>query len=505
MGVPGYFATARRMCPTAVISPSSISAITVAFDELYIDFNCLVHCCAGRASMLGDASDVAVLDETARVLRVLVSEVSPTRRVIVCADGVPPDSKMAQQRNRRFLACKRGDAGSGADFDRNKITPGTAFARLLNDRMRAEAVSLAAETRLEVVYSGTDEPGEGEQKIMRDLRAAGRECALRRCVYGLDADLVLLCCCATAQGYPAPWLCREEDSVESTGIPTFVDSLRLARAMAGGAAAATLWNHVVCSFLVGNDFLPPLSCLNMGKDTQWLARLRRVCSSKGLVLVRDDETALNWPHVAALLRELSDTEEKDFAKADADYWRYPCPRGAGWDDYPIAFRDEGMKQIRPGTDGWRSRYYAQLFGLRDASGISRVVGEYVRGLAWTFEYYRGGFPPPDPAPRWYYRYAYGPTSLDVFNYVASYPESPPSADLSGLAREAVTPEQLLRFVTPEASKALLPDGGSDPRLPRHLFPVDCRVTTYLRRKIWECCAELPPAASHEVLPPTPAA
>ena len=496
MGVPGYFAAARRMCPTAVISPGT-NASLVRFDELYIDFNCLVHGCAGRATSSGDPSEGAVLDETARVLRVLVEEVSPRLRVIACADGVPPDAKMAQQRNRRFVACKRGEAGSEAAFDRNKITPGTAFARLLDERMKLEAKLISSETGLEVIYSGTDEAGEGEQKIMRDLRGAGRDCSLSRCVYGLDADLVLLCCCAAAQGFPVPWLCREEDSDARPGIPTFVDSLRLARAMAGGGDDRTLWNHVVCRFFVGNDFLPPLSCLNMGRDTQWLMKLRRICESKGLSLV--DDRQLNWPHVCALLRELSDTEERDFAKADADYWRYPCPPGAGWDDYPVACRDESLKQIRPNTDGWRSRFYALLFDMRAASGISRVVGEYVRGLAWTFEYYKGGFAPPDPVPRWYYRYAYGPTSLDVFNYVASYPDIPPSADISGLAREAVTPEQLLRFVTPEASKGLLPDGGAAPRRPSHLFPRDCRITTYLRRKIWECSAVLPPGASHEVM------
>lgn len=489
MGVPGYFAAARRICPTAILSPGT----AVEIDDLYIDFNCVVHGCAGRVTTAGEAeADEAVLDATVLAFRAVVADASPRCRVAACADGVPPQAKMSQQRNRRFLACKRGEAGPGAAFDRNKITPGTEFARRLDERMAAEAERMRADTGKEVTYSGTDEPGEGEQKIVRDIRSRGKSPGRASCVYGLDADLVILCCCLAAQGYPVPWLCREE-SAEASGL-SFVDAGRLVRAMAGGGSGRALWNHVVCSFFVGNDFLPPLSCLNMARDSQWLMRLRRVCDSGGLTLASDG--GLDWKHIESLVRHLSDTEDRDFADADAEYWSRPVPARPSWDDYPASNRDERLKHIRPGADGWRARYYAGLFGLRSATGITRVVGEYTRGLSWVFDYYRGEFDP--PAPAWYYRYYYSPTSLDVFNYVASFPEAPPSADLSGLPRDIVSPEELLRFVTPEASKHLL-GAGCAPRRPPHLFPRDSDISTYLKRKIWECSALLPPAAATDVL------
>ena len=239
-------------------------------------------------------------------------------------------------------------------------------------------------------------------------------------MYGLDADLVLLCGCLAAQGRRVPWLCREEGDI-ADGL-TFVDARRLAASMAGGDSPRALWNHVVCSFLCGNDFLPPLSCLNVRRETGWLMRLRTICDTSRLQLVREDGDALNWPAVGSLLSGLSRTEDADFARADADYWSAPRPHatepGDAWDNYPLLNRREGLKAIRPGEPDWRARYYSMLFGLRNGGGVNRVVGEYLRGVRWTFDYYRGAFPPPAQPPAWYYRYAYGPTSLDLHNAVA---------------------------------------------------------------------------------------
>ena len=503
MGVPGYFAAARRVCPSAVVGVNRDRSVVAvpAFDSLYVDFNCVVHHAVGTASRSGLRDDGSVLDHTVLALEHIIDDVSPSRAVYVCADGVPPEAKMAQQRNRRFMACKRGDAGNPDVFDRNKITPGTQFNALLDARMKRECERLAAARGLEVAYSGTDSPGEGEQKIMAMIRAAwegGGAGAGAACAYGLDADLVLLCGCLAAQGAPVPWLCREEKEI-SDGL-TFVDARRLACGMAGGDSPRALWNHVVCSFFCGNDFLPPLSCLGVSRETGWLMRLRSLCDSRGVELVREGE--LSWPDLERLLSGLSQTEDADFAKADSDFWSAGRPRVSqpsdAWDNYPVLNKPEGLRAIRPGEPDWRARYYSLLFGFRNNSGVNRVVGEYVRGLSWTFEYYRGSFPPPGQAPAWYYRYQYGPTSLDVFNAVAASPGRPASADLSGLDTTPVSPDRLIRFVTPLASGAILPD-PDEPREPAHLFPHDCAIASYLKRKVWDCRAVLPPGSSSDVV------
>ena len=130
---------------------------------------------------------------------------------------------MHQQRGRRFFsahlerqrreaeaAVRRemaSEAGPSApaipplpDWDSNVITPGTAFMA----RMSAHVRGFVREKlrcdplwrRLAVVFSDSSEAGEGEHKIMgwiRAMRADPRhDPNTRHCVYGQDADLILL-------------------------------------------------------------------------------------------------------------------------------------------------------------------------------------------------------------------------------------------------------------------------------------------------------------------------
>lgn len=314
MGVPGYFSYARRVCKTAVKRASDSSV--PRFDALYVDFNCLVHNAVTPSATTEDVVRGAI-----RLLGDVAAEVGAPD-VIVCADGVCPEAKMAQQRNRRFMAVKRDVAvGASGGFDRNKITPGTAFMRTL-DRTVGEELRRNPPGGREYAYSGSDVPGEGEQKIMEDIRKRKDE-DRRVCIYGLDADLVLLCGCLKAQGIRSPWLCREE---LSDGSLTFVDTDMLVQHVSGSQE----WNHVICSFLCGNDFLPPLSCLDVTKD---LHRMREICHRNSLSLVRDGGTSVNWRDVGVLLEALAETEDSDFRRADAEHWAAsPPPARTPWTD-----------------------------------------------------------------------------------------------------------------------------------------------------------------------------
>eukprot|EP00388_Colpodella_angusta_P000325 GDKJ01001222.1.p1 GENE.GDKJ01001222.1~~GDKJ01001222.1.p1 ORF type:complete len:1914 (+),score=527.19 GDKJ01001222.1:300-5744(+) len=143
---------------------------------------------------------------------------------------------MNQQRSRRFRSAhdaaearmkaeeikrEQGKRGFTAPtrqklvFDTNCITPGTEFMYRLGEHMDFFIKKKMHEDPLwkdlKVILSGPSTPGEGEHKIMEYIRAAKTqpdyEPNLRHCIYGLDADLIML---SLASHEPHFSLLREE-------------------------------------------------------------------------------------------------------------------------------------------------------------------------------------------------------------------------------------------------------------------------------------------------------
>ena len=161
----------------------------------------------------------------------LFSKVKPKKLFFMAVDGVAPRAKMNQQRSRRFRTAKEAkEVREKAErkgeklpdekaFDSNCITPGarrirvrcrrclshryfpgTVFMAKLSDQLRYfinKKITEDSDWRdVEVVLSGHEVPGEGEHKIMEYIRLSraqhGYNPNVRHCLYGLDADLIML-------------------------------------------------------------------------------------------------------------------------------------------------------------------------------------------------------------------------------------------------------------------------------------------------------------------------
>lgn len=200
--------------------------------------NGVIHQCSHSS----DEKLISTRDESEIYLSIfayvqaLFDKIRPRKLFFLAVDGVAPRAKMNQQRSRRFrTAAEKAEAeakemikekqksGSGGNvtilndpavvsasssstssstkyFDTNCITPGTEFMERLSTHLCyliSKRIDEDASWRgCKIIFSGPEVPGEGEHKVMEWIRAdrakPDHEANLRHCLYGLDADLIML-------------------------------------------------------------------------------------------------------------------------------------------------------------------------------------------------------------------------------------------------------------------------------------------------------------------------
>lgn len=200
-----------------------------------MDINGIIHSCSHSNDDDANAviSDAKIFEDVFAYIDALVRIIRPRRLLFLAIDGVAPRAKMNQQRSRRFRTARMAEQqelearqrgewkefGAGTDdekrFDSNTITPGTDFMCRLNDHLQYYIQRQMDEDplwrQLKVIYSSHLMPGEGEHKIMDYIRYARSkseyDVRTRHCLYGLDADLIML---GMASHEPYFTLLREE-------------------------------------------------------------------------------------------------------------------------------------------------------------------------------------------------------------------------------------------------------------------------------------------------------
>src|SRR3984885_5137687 len=357
MGVPKFFRWMSERYPAIaqLVAENRIPE----FDCLYLDMNGIIHNCTNNESdsitfrMTEDKMFIKIFN----YIEHLFGKIKPQKLFFMAIDGVAPRAKMNQQRARRFRtaldaeqarekAIKEGTEMPKEDaFDSNCITPGTQFMAKLTQQLKYFINKKVSEDvdwqGVEVVLSGHEVPGEGEHKIMEYIRQAkaqpGYDPNVRHCLYGLDADLIML---GLLSHDPHFCLLREEvtfgrqskaKSKELEHQNFYLMHLCIVREylelefqelkeddVLGFPfdLERVIDDFILMAFFVGNDFLPNLPNLhiNEGALALMFQKYKEVLPRLGGYI--NEYGVINLERLESLLNELSDVEHRFF---EAEY------------------------------------------------------------------------------------------------------------------------------------------------------------------------------------------
>ncbi|XP_076824153.1 5'-3' exoribonuclease 1-like isoform X3 [Clavelina lepadiformis] len=306
MGVPKFYRwiSERYPCLSEVVKEYQVPE----FDNLYLDMNGIIHNCShpNDDDPHFRITEEQIFQDIFHYIEVLFRVIRPRKTFFMAVDGVAPRAKMNQQRGRRFRSAKEAEENikqalskgeklpTEKRFDSNCITPGTAFMERLQTQLeyfvKSKITYDQAWQGISVYLSGHQTPGEGEHKIMEFIRyersQPDYDPNTRHCLYGLDADLIILALCTHEPHFA---LLREEvkftkrkkssktaKAEETTFHLLHISLLREYIDHEFEALKVSLpfpynlesiiddW--VLMGFLIGNDFIPHLPDLHIASN-----------------------------------------------------------------------------------------------------------------------------------------------------------------------------------------------------------------------------------------------
>jgi 5'-3' exonuclease len=440
MGIPRFFVWLKKQNYPGVLQNSLPGDV----DWLIFDTNSLFHQAHQITYAYGDHfnKDRAQLIRTISperlesefrntlitLLMTIINRVRPTKGILIAVDGVAPQAKIQQQRQRRYKGPRTSDNDEEEDtpelaelrkpiVDPNRITPGTDFMFRLDDFLRTwfkNPKNILQIGVQKIIYSSHLVPGEGEHKYLELLRSGHIPTTGVHVIHGMDADLFILSLVAPVERI---YITRE-DINQVVSIQNFRHTLH--RLMKN---ETTPTDFALMTFFIGNDFLPHQpSLLDMEKGINALISAYAQVG-KPLTTKTEKGHSIIWENLEEFLKVMAANEGALLANEAIEGFKYPSPpfeqslevtvvQKTSTDTEERAKSFPTQKAVKKSYifhyDTFRDYWYQHALGPRgDTSileflmgreiypvSIDRIVEQnlsYLRGLAWNLVYYMDGW------------------------------------------------------------------------------------------------------------------
>ncbi len=470
MGIPKYFKHVISNFDELTIDTDSNNTINIEY--LYFDMNCLIHPCVRKVCKenesemalyikkdkegnLDDSIDTKfeslIYNEINDYLDKLIKIVNPTKMVYLAIDGVAPRAKMEQQRIRRYRTVKEKEMIKEVyikngkhyleDFDTNCITPGTIFMYKLSNQLKKYILKKSIEYKgITFVLDDCQNIGEGEHKIFKHLRNMNEQGCNKVCIYGLDADLIMLSLCSQKHIY----LLREivhfgnhknkKDGFLYFDVNGFKNQLfdKMDNIMNEGLdeklkieKQRIIIDYITLCFLIGNDFLP--SIVGIDLSTESVDNLIKIYINIFKVnhnYLIDNNNKINFIFLKQIFSKLFSEENEYLSKYQA-FIDNKRPWLKFNDNLELELEKinyypyyNPITNIKLGSDKWIDQYYNYYMDInnihKNKTFINEICKCYIEGLQWNLEYYINDC----PSYSWYYPYRASPCLRELVQYMS---------------------------------------------------------------------------------------
>lgn len=356
MGIPFYFASLSKSHKGIIAAVKKNNLMEV--DVFVIDFNCLIH------RYLKDDNPIQSILEA---LDYIIQTVCRPKQLIIAMDGLVPYAKIVQQRFRRMRIKEEG-----GPFDRNQISPDTPYMRDLEIAVKSKFPY--------AIINGTNLPGEGEHKLIHELNKLQDVQRRTICIYGLDADLILIALqhhnLSSKNGM---WLLRETAEFNDPKLKQ-AEFATLSIWKLLEELPMPIHQYMALSILCfGNDFMPNLGMFSLREDGY--------------------DRALHTYTQAGNPDLLTSAGRNKFLS-------FAATKEMGVFKERIGLRKRPEEKAILGKDISLFSYKYGVHVLEGVTNMKPVVEAYWKTFHWTWHYFKTGEPL-----NWYWVYPYADSPL----------------------------------------------------------------------------------------------